>query len=274
MPSPGGAPNLRGDAESREAPLRVLLLDDDPLFREALSTNLADERIEVSAFADGRALLSFLDNHNWQDYNALLLDLRMPVMSGIEVLHAMRGAGIQMPVVFLTTYSEEVYEQAALEGGAVDFVDKSRSLAILVARLKIIAQGAKAPSGGEGEADQIRVGALFLNLRSARADWREQPVPLTVTQFRIVHLLAARAGEDVSYRQIYDVVHGEGFAAGEGEDGYRVNVRSLIKRIRQAFRELDPNFDEIRNYPAFGYRWKPPAEPYPERPDQRPDVTA
>ncbi len=273
MPSPGGGPNvMRVEAEPREA-LRVLLLDDDPLFREALSTNLADERIEVSAFSDGRALLSFLESHNWQDYNALLLDLRMPVMSGIEVLHAMRAAGIQMPVVFLTTYSEEVYEQAALEGGAVDFVDKSRSLAILVARLKIIAQGAKAPTAGEGQTDQLRVGPLFLNLRSARADWRDQPVPLTVTQFRIVHLLAARAGEDVSYRQIYDVVHGEGFAAGEGEDGYRVNVRSLIKRIRQAFRELDPTFDEIRNYPAFGYRWKPPAERPPDRHD-RPDVTA
>ncbi len=274
MASPGAGTNVRGEAEARDVPLRVLLLDDDPLFREALATNLADERIEVSAFSDGRALLAFLEQHNWQDYNALLLDLRMPVMSGIEVLHALRGAGIQMPVVFLTTYSEEVYEQAALEGGAVDFVDKSRSLAILVARLKIIAQGAKAPSGSEGESDQLRVGELFLNIRSARADWREQPVPLTVTQFRIVHLLAARAGEDVSYRQIYDVVHGEGFAAGEGEDGYRVNVRSLIKRIRQAFRELDRNFDEIRNYPAFGYRWKPPSDAASNCSRPQPDVTA
>jgi two-component system, OmpR family, response regulator ChvI len=254
--------------------LRVLLLDDDPLFREALATNLADERIEVSAFADGRALLAFLASHNWEDYDALLLDLRMPVMSGIEVLHALRGAGIQMPVVFLTTYSEEVYEQAALEGGAVDFVDKSRSLAILVARLKIIAQGTKASSGGEATPDTLEVGDLYLNVRSARADWREQPVPLTVTQFRIVQLLATRAGEDVSYRQIYDVVHGEGFAAGEGEDGYRVNVRSLIKRIRQAFRELDPNFDEIRNYPAFGYRWKPSPDSASGNGGPRPDVTA
>jgi two-component system, OmpR family, response regulator ChvI len=274
MPGQEAGAAARSEADSRESPLRVLLLDDDPLFREALATNLADERIEVSDFADGRALLAFLDSHDWHDYDALLLDLRMPVMSGIEALHALRGAGIRMPVVFLTTYSEEVYEQAALEGGAVDFVDKSRSLAILVARLKIIAQGAKAPSGSEAPSDTLRVGGLFLNVRSARADWHEQPVPLTVTQFRIVHLLAARAGEDVSYRQIYDVVHGEGFAAGEGEDGYRVNVRSLIKRIRQAFRELDPNFDKIRNYPAFGYRWKPPAEPAADSIGHRPDATA
>lgn len=258
MPGPALGQEMQAGA-AREGPLRVLLLDDDALFREALATNLADEGIEVSAFADGRALLSFLESHGWENYHALLLDLRMPVMSGIEVLHALRTAGVEMPVVFLTTYSEEMHERAALEGGAVDFVDKSRSLAILVARIRIIAQGVKAP-GGEDKPETLSLGPLQLNLRSARADWHDRTVPLTVTQFRIVHLLASRAGEDVSYRQIYDVVHGEGFAAGEGEDGYRVNVRSLIKRIRQAFRELDDGFDEIRNYPAFGYRWRPPED--------------
>jgi two-component system response regulator ChvI len=68
-------------------------------------------------------------------------------------------------------------------------------------------------------------------------------------------MLATRAGTDLTYRQIYDVVHGEGFCAGDGEAGYRVNVRSLIKRIRQKFHSIDPSFDEIENYPGFGYRW-------------------
>jgi two-component system response regulator ChvI len=50
-------------------------------------------------------------------------------------------------------------------------------------------------------------------------------------------------------------VHGEGFVAGEGAEGYRANVRTMIKRIRQKFRNVDETFDEIRNYPGFGYRW-------------------
>ena len=67
---------------------------------------------------------------------------------------------------------------------------------------------------------------------------------------------AGRAGRDVSYREIYDLVRGEGFRAGSGEQGYRANVRALIKRIRQKFRDVDPTFDLIENYPGFGYRWR------------------
>ncbi|HLW28926.1 MAG TPA: helix-turn-helix domain-containing protein, partial [Kiloniellales bacterium] len=70
---------------------------------------------------------------------------------------------------------------------------------------------------------------------------------------------AERAGQDVTYRELYDLVHGRGFVAGSGPDGYRANVRTFMKRIRQKFRELDEDFDEIENYPGFGYRWRQPA---------------
>jgi two-component system response regulator ChvI len=78
---------------------------------------------------------------------------------------------------------------------------------------------------------------------------------LTVTEFNIVHLLASRAGEYVTYRAIYDCVHSVGFVAGSGEDGYRTNVRSSIKRIRNKFSAIDDQFGEIGNFPAFGYCW-------------------
>jgi hypothetical protein len=51
-------------------------------------------------------------------------------------------------------------------------------------------------------------------------------------------------------------VHYEGFIAGSGPDGYRANVRSAIKRIRNKFRDLDPTFDKIENYTGFGYCWR------------------
>ena len=66
-------------------------------------------------------------------------------------------------------------------------------------------------------------------------------------------------GRYVTYRAIYDRQHYEGFIAGDGADGYRANVRSAIKRIRNKFRSFDSTFDEIENYNGFGYCWKKPA---------------
>lgn len=72
-------------------------------------------------------------------------------------------------------------------------------------------------------------------------------------------LLAEREGKDVSYREIYNAVKGEGFIAGAGMEGYRANVRALVKRIRQKFKDVDPDFTALENYPGFGYRWRPDA---------------
>ena len=81
---------------------------------------------------------------------------------------------------------------------------------------------------------------------------------LTFGEYSIVHLLASNVGRYVTYRAIYDRLHYEGFIAGDGADGYRANVRSAIKRIRNKFRSLDPTFHEIENYNGFGYCWKKP----------------
>jgi two-component system response regulator ChvI len=88
-----------------------------------------------------------------------------------------------------------------------------------------------------------------------RALWAGRVVDLTLTEFRIVTLLAERAGREVGYREIYDLVHGKDFVAGQGAEGYRANVRTFIKRIRKKFRDVDPGFDHFENYASFGYRW-------------------
>jgi two-component system response regulator ChvI len=96
-----------------------------------------------------------------------------------------------------------------------------------------------------------------LRCESHRALWGGEMVDLSLTEFRIVALLAGKAGDDVGYREIYDLVHGKDFVAGAGEEGYRANVRTLIKRIRKSFRDVDPRFAQIENYAGFGYRWIP-----------------
>jgi len=117
---------------------RVVLTDDDELFRESLGLNLADEGYDVVSFASGRDTLSYLQDGGAAD--VLLLDWRMPELNGIDVLRCLRGEGIEVPVIFLTVLSDDIYEQAALEGGAVDFIDKSRRLPILLKRVELIAE--------------------------------------------------------------------------------------------------------------------------------------
>jgi len=231
----------------------LLLVDDDDLFRESLGLNLVDEGYEVTSFDNGQKALAYL---NRGSADVMLLDWRMPELTGIEVLRRMRNAGIAMPVIFLTVLTDDIYEQAALEGGAVDFIDKARRLPILLKRLQLIAEGGRSAAEPEPvRAPSLRLGQLMLRFDTNRALWAEREVDLTLTEFRIVTLLAEKEGQDVGYREIYDLVHGKDFIAGQGSEGYRANVRTFIKRIRKKFRDVDPGFDHIENYASFGYRW-------------------
>jgi two-component system response regulator ChvI len=235
---------------------RLLLVDDDDLFRESLGLNLIDEGYEVTSFANGRDVLDFLGRGGSAD--VILLDWRMPNLTGLDVLRRMRRSGITIPVIFLTALSDDIYEEAALEGGAVDFIDKSRRLPILLKRLQLITEGGRPAADSEpapAPAASLRLGPLGLRFDTNRAVWAGRVVDLTLTEFKIVTLLTEKAGQDVGYREIYDLVHGKDFIAGHGADGYRANVRTFIKRIRKKFRDVDPGFDHIENYAGFGYRW-------------------
>jgi two-component system response regulator ChvI len=242
--------------ESESTRGRILVIDDDDLFRESLSTNLSDAGFLTDSFGEGIAAIHHLEASSNADL--VLLDWKMPGMNGIEVLQKLRAENIDIPVIFLTVLGAQIYEEAGLLGGAVDFVEKSRSFSILLRRIELILNGQKARrqqlSPQEG-ADVVRHGELTLRYASRRALWKNSDVNLTLTEFNIVAYLTERRGRDVSYREIYDIVRGEGFVAGDGDIGYRTNVRAFIKRIRQKFKDTDPNFAQIENYPGFGYRW-------------------
>jgi two-component system, OmpR family, response regulator ChvI len=234
---------------------RIVIVDDDELFRELLRFKAIDEGYMVTSFSNGSAALEHFDAGGGADL--VLLDWRMPGMSGLEVLRRLRRAGNETPVVFFTVLSEDIYQEAALENGAVDFIDKSRPLSILMKRLRLIAAGRRPTPRGDGPQarDVLHLGRLELRFDTRRAIWVGASINLTLTEFKIVALLALRTGEDVPYREIYDVVHGKDFAVGYGNEGYRPNVRTFIKRIRMKFHDVDPAFEHIRNCAGFGYRW-------------------
>src|SRR5438876_8931845 len=151
--------------------VRTLVVDDDDEFRESLSLNLMDEGFAVATFANGPSALEHVAAGESAD--VILLDWRMPGMNGFEVLRELRQRGVMTPVIFLTVLSDDIHEEAALAGGAVDFIDKSRRLSILVRRIQLIADGQRAsPDPSQQQPPpQVRLGALELRFDINRAFW-------------------------------------------------------------------------------------------------------
>jgi two-component system response regulator ChvI len=236
----------------------VMVVDDDALFLESVSTNLADAGYRINAFPHGVEAINYLNGR--RDVDLLLLDWKMPGISGIEVMQRLRAQHIDIPIIFLTVLSDQIYEEAGLLSGAVDFVEKSRSFSILRRRIELILGGEKRRTHAVA-APSHPGDLLVLRHDSRRALWKGVPLDLTLTEFNIVAYMVENQARDVSYREIYDIVHGEGFMAGDGDAGFRTNVRAFIKRIRQKFRDADAEFSHIRNYPGFGYRWRDGQEP-------------
>lgn len=251
-------------ASEADTPAHIVLAEDDDLFRESLSRNLLDAGFSVSDFGDGHAVLRYFSEGGGADL--AVLDWKMPSISGIELMQRLKSAQVAVPVIFLTSLRDQIYEETALMSGAVDFVDKSRSFSILLSRIGLVVRRAKALHDGASLSNTpavVRCGDLELQLNSNRAFWKHQRVDLTLAEFRIVYQLSLQTDNDLSHRQIYDIVRGPGFIAGEGENGYRANVRTFIKRIRRKFGEVDAGFDRIATYSGFGYRWKGDDSPSP-----------
>lgn len=230
--------------------LRILVVDDDDVFRSMLGAELEEQGFSVVTFPDGRALLASPEVAD--DADIILLEWSLPHVAGIDLLPRLRKVGVTVPVVFLTRQSLTINEAVAFDRGALDFIDKSRGISILVHRLRAVASAKRSVALSE---ISYECGRLKLKPHVSRAYWDDVDVDLTVSEFRIVHLLAKNVGRHVGYREIYDTVRYRGFAGGNGTDGYKTNVRSAIKRIRHKFRLCDPSFAEIENFASFGYVW-------------------
>lgn len=236
---------------SHATAIKVVAVDDDDYFREMLASELEAHGFVVETFPNAQTLLDSIAVAAVAD--VIILDWVMPRVSGIDLLSQLRRLGVNLPVIFLTGRALTCNETYAFERGAMDFVDKARGMSILVQRLRLVAE-AKVPQPKREKL--LQCGRLVLKPQISRAFWRDSDLNFTVGEFKIVQLLAERVGEHVTYRQIYDCMHYQGFIGGYGATGYQTNVRSAIKRVRNKFRLVDRDFREIENYPAFGYVWR------------------
>ena len=238
------------ESSDRQA-IRILLVEDDKAYADVLIAELAERGIGVRHFAGSKEFLLTPD-HVIDAAHVIVLDWHMPRMSGIELLAAIRRRGIKLPVVFLTGQNLIQYEKEALERGAMDFIDKSRGVETIVRRLKLVVTSAGSDQAGAGCTAQ---GRLTLHRHVSRALWDGVDLHLTVGEYNVVELLALNTGNFVRYRAIYDALQSPGFVSRRGVERYRANVRSALKRVRNKFRAVDPDFDAIESYIAFGYRW-------------------
>ena len=245
----GAAVLLASVSEESDDAIRVLLIEKGVIDREFLTDKLSKQDFSVRTVASLAAAAC--------DADVIVLHCGQVNNSSIELLGKLHRLGFNVPVVLLTGEAAPAHECLALDKGAIDVILRSRGPDVLARRLKgVVKSIGRTDRPRSGRA--MKCGKLLLRPDISRAYWKGVDVGLTLGEYNIVHLLASNSGLYMTYRAIYDRLHYEGFIAGSGADGYRTNVRSALKRIRNRFRALDPTFDHIENYAGFGYCWKKP----------------
>lgn len=166
---------------------------------------------------------------------------------GFELCRELRVRSASLPILFLTARDSDLDVISGLRLGADDYLTKDISLAQLTARVQALLRRTDALRSPHARETVIAVRALKLELERMRVTWNGEDVPLTVTEFWMVHALAHRPGHvksrDQLMREAQIVV----------DDA---TVTSHIKRMRKKFLAIDPAFDEIDTVHGAGYRWK------------------
>lgn len=260
-PAPPPAASSRQGADTAQAGC-VAVVDPDTTYRKAMAACLCARGFRVLEFsyADAHCIPALAEVQP----DAALINADALRDEGDDFLKRLHAEAPRLQLAVVSKDDDERVEETLLAAGAADFFTRGRSAAVVIKRLMLLVEGARgvkvagAAVGAEPKEEEIEVGSLTLRLASHRALWEGQELPLTVTEFRIVRLLATSGEDGASFRSIYDVVHGEGFSAGDGPDGFRTNVRSLVRRIRRKFLTVEPRFRAIENLPGHGYRWRKP----------------
>ncbi len=219
---------------------QILLIDDDRDLCELLTEYLESEGFEVSSVHDGE---SGVTRARAQQWDAIILDVMMPGMSGFDVLKQLRPA-IATPVLMLTARGEDTDTVVGLELGADEYVAKPCSPRVLVARLRALLR-----RGSGDSAELLQVGDLHLDVGSRGVTVAGEPVELTGAEFNLLHLLVAQAGKVVSK----EVLAKEGL--GRALQTYDRRIETHMAQIRRKLGLL-PNGDQrIHTVRGTGYQY-------------------
>jgi two-component system OmpR family response regulator len=227
--------------------IRVLLIDDDARLSELLASYLAQNGVSLAHARDGRAGLLALDG---DAFDAVLLDVMMPGMDGLEVLRRVRARST-IPVLMLTARGDEADRVVGLELGADDYVPKPFSPRELLARLRAVLRRAQPHS----MAERLAFAGIAADV-GTREVWVDgKPVELTGLEFDILIALLRRAGRVVPRQALLGDAGRTDVAVGER------TVDVHISRLRKKLGDDPPR--RIRTVRGVGYVLSRDGDPEP-----------
>ena len=223
---------------------KILIVEDESSFSEALAFLLGKEGFEVSIAEDGRAALNLFAK---EGADLILLDLMIPEVSGVDVCRTIRTTS-QVPIIMLTAKDAEIDKVVGLELGADDYVTKPYSSRELIARIKAVLRRGISDVEDHGDLDVVSVGPIRLDTARHQASINGAPVGLPLKEFELLEFLMRNAGRVLTRSQLIDRVWGGDYFG----DTKTLDVH--IKRLRSKI-EADPaNPVLIQTIRGLGYK--------------------
>ncbi len=220
-------------------PLRVLVVDDEPAIRRFLRTSLRAEGYDPVEAETGEAALAALRGR----VDIVVLDLGLPGISGLDVIRRLREQGSVVPIIVLTSRTDEAGKVEALDLGADDYVTKPFGVDELLARIRAALRHRLMQ---QGELPVFHSGDLSVDLVRRIVTVRGAEVKLSPREYDLLRLLVAHAGKVLTHRMMLREVWG-----GEGDVQY---LRIYIRQLRQKI-EPDPERPtHIATETGVGYR--------------------
>jgi len=221
-------------------PLHVLIVDDEPAIRRFLRTSLGSEGYQIAEAENGQSALDLLQR---SPPDLLVLDLGLPDIDGFEVIQRLREKGSALPIVVLSSRTDEAGKVKALDLGADDYVTKPFGVDELLARIRAALRHRLQQ---KGEQPVFRSGDLTVDLVRRIVTVRGQEVKLSPREYDLLRILVAHAGKVLTHKLILREVWGS-----ETDVQYlRIYIRSLRQKI-----EADPERPQhILTETGVGYR--------------------
>ena len=225
---------------------RIAIVEDDPAIRANYSDALRKHGFEVAAYAArSEALAAFAGR--LPDLALVDIGLGSDVDGGFALCRELRALSATLPIIFLTARDSDFDVVAGLRLGADDYLTKDVSLPHLLARIAALFRRADLAAEPKSAEERLERGPLVLDLKRFSVSWRGAAIPLTLTEFWMVHALA-RHPEHVKNRD--QLMREANLVVDDG------TITSHIKRIRRKFLAADPAFDAVDTAYGMGYRWK------------------
>jgi two-component system OmpR family response regulator len=226
-------------------PQHIAIVEDEAALAANYRDALERRGFRVSVYAD-RPGASAAFRRQLPDLAIIDVGLGDDIEGGFELCRELRSQSPELPIVFLTARDSELDIISGLRLGADDYLTKDISQAHMLARIVALFRRVQALRVPELREHLLEQGPLELNLERMTAHWRGSLVPLTVTEFWMVHTLARHPGHVKNRQQLME-------SANVVLDDN--TITSHIKRIRRKFQALDPDFDGIETAYGMGYRW-------------------